>query len=210
MTRRREDDPLRLMIYDRTCRGRGPVPGLSHAWSVGGVLYKQLGRIDAWHGAASWAEALDWLVAASAHRPITEIQFWGHGEWGGLWIDEELLTVDALQPAHPLHARLAAVRSRLVPGGQALWWFRSCDVFGTQRGHAFARAWTRFFDSRAAGHTYTINILQSGLHVLAPGEEPSWPEDEGVVPGLSHASPSRLGAPHTITCFHGALPTRVT
>jgi len=199
--------PLRLMLYDRTCRGRGPLPGLSHAWSIGGVLYNALGRLDAWHGVASWAEGLDWLLDRSAGRSIAEIQYWGHGEWGGLWIDEELLTIAALQPDHAMHARLAALRPRLVPGGQALWWFRCCDVFGTQTGQDFARAWTRFFDCRAAGHTYTINILQSGLYVLAPGEEPTWSVTEGVVPGLSHARHSHVLAPRTITCLHNAIPS---
>lgn len=199
-------EPLRLMLYDRSCRGRGVVPGLSHAWAFGGALYRALGRIDAWYGAWSWAEGLDWLRDAARTRPIAEIQFWGHGEWGGLWIDEELLTRAALEPGHYLHDRLAAVKARLVPGGNALWWFRSCDVFGTQVGHDFARAWTRFFGSRAAGHTYTINILQSGLHLLRPGEEPTWSLDEGVVPGLFHASESSVLAPRTITCLHNRVP----
>ncbi len=192
------------MLYDRTCRGGRVLPGLSHAWSAGALLYKRLQRIDTWYGAASWAEGLDWILDASRDRSIAEIQFWGHGEWGGLWIEEELLTIAALEPGHVHHARLAEIKPRLAP--DALWWFRSCDVFGTQRGHDFARAWTRFFGCRAAGHTYTINILQSGLHVLAPGAEPDWPLDEGVVPGLDHASPSSLRAPNTITCLHNAIP----
>lgn len=193
------------MFYDRTCRGGRLTPGLSHAWRVGGVLYGKLGRIDAWHGVGSWAEGLDWLLEASTHRPIEEIQFWGHGEWGGLWIDEELIHVDVLEPHHPLHARFAALKTRLV-GERALWWFRSCDVFGTAIGHDFARRWTRYFNCRAAGHTYTINFLQSGLHLLEPGAEPTWPLDEGVVPGLDHAKPSHWLAPNTITCLHNELP----
>lgn len=201
-------EPLRLMIYDRTCRRRGLVPGLSDAWWAGGILYRALGRLDAWGGVASWREAFDWLLAASAERPIAEIQFWGHGEWGGLWIDEELLTIAYLDPAHPLHARLAAVKERLVPGGRALWWFRSCDTFGTRAGHELARAWTRFFGCRAAGHTHHIMFLQSGLHVLAPGEEPRWSEHEGVVAGLPHARHSHVLAPRTITCLHGTIPAR--
>ena len=48
------------MLYDRSCRGRGPLPGLSHAWSAGGALYRALGQIDACHGAWSWAEGLDY------------------------------------------------------------------------------------------------------------------------------------------------------
>jgi len=201
--------PLRLMLYDRSCRGEGIAPGLSHAWSAGGLLYRALGRIDAWHGAWSWAQGLDWLLEASARRPIAEIQFWGHGEWGGLWIDEELLTAAALEPGHYLRDRLAQLRDRLVPGAAALWWFRSCDVFGTRTGHDFARAWTRFFGCRAAGHTHQIMFWQSGLHVLAPGEEPAWPLEEGVVPGLAHAGDSSRRTPRTITCLHNTLPAAV-
>lgn len=199
---------LRLMLYDRSCRGRGLVPGLSHAWATGGALFRALGRFDAVHGAWSWAEGLDWLLAAAKDRPIAEIQFWGHGEWGGLWITEELLTATALEPGHYLHDRLAALRTRLVPDGDALWWFRSCDVFGRQIGHDFARAWTRFFGSRAAGHTHHIMVLQGGLHVLAPGEEPTWSLDEGVEPGLAHARESTWSTPRTITCLHSELPAR--
>jgi hypothetical protein len=193
--------PLRVMFYDRTCRGRGVRPGLSHAWSAGGLLYKALGRIDLWHGVASWAEALDWLEKVSGDRTLGEIQYWGHGQWGGLWIDEELLTIAALEPGHPAYARLATLRSRMAP--DALWWFRCCDVFGTETGHQFARAWTRFFNCRAAGHTYTIHILQSGLHVLGPDEEPTWPVTEGVKDGWSRASNSHLLAPKTITMLTG-------
>ena len=194
---------LRVMLFDKSCRGRGLAPGLSHAWGGGGVLFRALGRFDAVHGAWSWSAALDWLIAVSTDHPIAEIQFWGHGEWGGLWIDEELMTAAALAPGHYLHDRLATVRDRLVPGGSALWWFRSCDVFGTQTGHDFARAWTRFFGCRAAGHTHHIMMLQSGLHVLGPDEEPTWPLDEGIEPGLAHARESSLRAPHTITFLHG-------
>ena len=196
--------PLRLMLYDRSCRGRGSGLGLSHAWAAGGALYRALGRIDAWYGAWSWAEGLDWLLEVGGERPIAEIQFWGHGEWGGLWIDEELLTVAALEKGHYLHDRLARLRDRL--GEDALWWFRSCDVFGTERGHEFARAWTRFFGCRAAGHTHQIMFFQSGLHVLAPGEEPTWPLDEGVDPGLAHARASSLFAPRTITFMTSEPP----
>lgn len=192
---------LRIMLYDKSCRGSGLWPGLSHAWAGGGLLFRALGRFDAVHGAWSWSAALDWLL--SLDRPIAEIQFWGHGEWGGLWIDEELMTAAALEPGHYLHDRLATLRTRLA--ADALWWFRSCDVFGTQTGHDFARAWTRFFGCRAAGHTHHIMMLQSGLHVLAPGEEPTWPLDEGIEPGLAHARESSLFAPSTITFLHSEL-----
>jgi hypothetical protein len=195
---------LRLMIYDRTCRG------LTRAWSVGGRLYGALGRLDDWRGVATWREALDWLVARSEGHVIAEIQFWGHGQWGCAWIDRERLDVSALVPEHPLYERLVALAARLAPSGEALWWFRTCGTFGAEAGQDFARAWSRFFGCRTAGHTHEIGFLQSGLHELAPGAEPTWSEDEGRAPGVASASgaPSSVFAPNTITCLHGAVPSR--
>ncbi|MGE3456300.1 MAG: hypothetical protein AB7O24_14410, partial [Kofleriaceae bacterium] len=198
--------PLRLMLFDRTCRGDGVLPGLSRAWSVGGALYGALRRLDDWYGAATWSEGLDWLNDRSKTQPIAEVQFWGHGEWGCAYIEEQKLTIDALAPGHELHERLRLLKTRLIPGGKARWWFRTCETFGTAAGHEFARAWTRFFDCTAAGHTHTINILQSGLHTLAPDQEPTWPVDEGVVPGQPRGKTSGLFSPSTITCFHNAIP----
>jgi hypothetical protein len=201
---------LRLMVYDRTCGGRWGLPGLTFSWRVGGVLYRALGRLDDWKGAASWPEALDWLLERSREERIAEIQFWGHGNWGCVLIDRVPLDLRALEPGHAWQARLAAVRERLVPGGDALWWFRTCETFGTARGHAFARAWTRFFGCRAAGHTYVIGPWQSGLHSLGPGEEPHWPVEEGVPPvarsGLRRGLWSGPRVPNTITCLHGRVP----
>ena len=111
----------------------------------------------------------------------------------------ERLDRAALAPGHLLLPALERLRDHLLPGGDALFWFRTCETFAGAEGHAFARAWTRFFRARAAGHTFIIGPLQSGLHVLAPGEEPSWPEDEG---GHVWSSPR---APSTITFLHGTV-----
>ena len=201
--------PLRLLVYDRTCTGRGPLPGLSHAWHLGRGLYTALGRCDGACAATSWGEALDWLAGVRPDAPIAEIQFWGHGQWGQIQIAQEHLDASALLPGHVHHARLLRVRERLLPGADGLWWFRTCETFGAARGHAFARAWTRFFGCRAAGHTHVIGAWQSGLHSLLPGAEPSWSAGEGLPPGESEprvALPSRRGAPNTITFLHGRIP----
>ena len=185
--------PLRLMVYDRTCGA------LTASWWVGGHLGRAMGRLDARAGFDRWADAVRWLCDQGRSRPIGEIQYWGHGHPGYVRMAGERLDRSALEPGHPLHEALLQLRDRLAPGGQALFWFRTCETFAGPEGHAFARAWTRFFSARAAGHTFIIGPLQSGLHVLAPGEEPSWPREEG-----GHVW-SSLRAPATISCLQGTV-----
>lgn len=198
------------MIYDRTERGRRGLPGLSTAWRAGASIYAGLGRLDAWAGVSDWAEGLDWLAGHRPGEAIAEIQFWGHGKWGAIKIDGVALDRAALGEGHALHRRLAAIRERLAPG--ALWWFRTCETFGAEPGHDFARRWTDFFGCRAAGHTYVIGYWQSGLHSLAPGERPRWPITEGLEAGTPAAPEkarwSRRREPNTISCLRGAIPER--
>jgi hypothetical protein len=202
--------PLRLMIFDRTCTGKRMRPGLSHAWGSGGALYGTLlRRLDMWQGARSWAEALGWLARAGGDRPIAEVQFWGHGKWGKAFIDREPLGAEALVAGHPLRRDLEAIRERLS-GPEALWWFRTCETFGALPGHDWARRLTDFLGCRAAGHTYIIGVWQSGLHSLAPGTAPTWSPQEGLKAGTSAAPQeaewSRRRAPNTIHCLSGQVP----
>lgn len=202
--------PLRLMIYDATCRNRPRPVGLSHIWRAGALLYGGVRRLDRSRGVSSWAEALTWLAEVEPGRTIAEIQYWGHGKWGRPLIDRQPLERAALAPNHPLHGQLRAIRRRLAPGGEALWWFRTCEAFGARAGHEFARDWSDFFGCRTAGHTHIIAFYQSGLHTLRPGQTPDWPEDEGLLRGSPTASqqarPSSRWAPNTITCLHGVIP----
>jgi hypothetical protein len=198
------------MIHDRTCRGRPLVPGLSHAWWLGGHLYRALGRFDAWTGVASWAEALDFLRTAAPGRPIAEVQYWGHGKWGNARVGCEPLDARALAREHELAPALRDVAARMLPGAEGLWWFRTCETFGARAGHAFARDLADFLGCRVAGHTYVIGHVQSGLHSLMPGADPSWPDDEALREGTpdepTRAHWSRWGAPNTITCLRGSIP----
>ncbi len=197
---------LRLVVWDRTALSSAKgVPWLTLAWWVGVRLYRALGRIDASHGATSWSDALAWLAEVSPGRAIDEVQFWGHGRWGVVLIAQDRLDARALEPSHPLHGGLVAVRERMRATSQ--WWFRTCETFGRTDGHQFAQRWTRFFGCRAAGHTYVIGAWQSGLHTLRPDESPTWSVDEGLTrDDLSKGAPSSPGAPNTITCLHGAIP----
>jgi len=195
---------MRVTVFDRTCVRTGG--HLSPIWAAGSALYRGLGRIDARCGAASWDEALVWLAARPA--PITELQYWGHGTWGGARIADDCLDADALSPAHRLRAPLEAVRERLAP--DALVWFRTCKTLGTRSGIDFAERLADFLGARVAGHTYVIGFHQSGLHGLAPGVRADWSADEGLAEGAVdapvHAKSSRPWAPRTITCLHGEVP----
>ena len=203
------DEPLQLMIYDDTCRGRGPLPGLTHSWIAGGLLYRVLDRFDAIRPVRTWEEALAWLSAVEPGRPIGEVQFWGHGKWGRVLVDGDPLDVTDLEPDADRRGLLEDIRDRLV-GPEALVWFRTCETFGGEPGHAFARQWTDFLECRVASHTFIIGPYQSGLHVLGPGESPDWPVDEGLVEGTPEAPEkaawSTPGKPNTIFCLTSRLP----
>ncbi|MBW2734500.1 MAG: hypothetical protein JRH20_19105 [Deltaproteobacteria bacterium] len=199
---------LRLLIYDRTCHGRPLRPGLSFAWKTGGWLYRSLGRIDAMRGVESWGEALKWLSTQQSEAPIDEVQYWGHGKWGSARVREEVLDIHALRPGHLLHPHLLQLRSRLH--ADSLWWFRTCETFGADAGHAFARGFTDFLGCAMAGHTHIIGYYQSGLHRLRPGQAPHWPSEEGLACGTPAAPEealwSKRSLPHTISCLQGRIP----
>lgn len=203
------DRPLRLMVFDRTCRG-GWGPGLSHAWAAGKLLYRGLGRIDAGHGVSSWDEALAWLAEYGGDRRIAEIQYWGHGKWGAPKVDGQCLDVAALRRDRPLRAAVERVAKRIEPGDAGLVWFRTCEAFGGSAGVEFARVFADVVGCRVAGHTYIIGHWQSGLHTLLPGATPDWAEDEAIVEGTPRApiraAWSRRSAPNTITFLHGRIP----
>ncbi len=201
---------MRLMIYDATGVGRPLVqPGLTASWAVGGALYRGLGRLDASYGATSWEDALAWLCSVEPARVVDEVQFWGHGTWGRVWIGRDRLDADAvLDPSHSRHADLVALRARLR-GPDALVWFRSCETFGREAGHRFAAAWAEFLRCRVAGYTYVIGPWQSGLHSLAPGGAPRWPVREGLPDDVDEPAHARMSGPfepNTISCLHGRVP----
>jgi hypothetical protein len=201
---------LRLMIYDRTCVGKHAPVGLSTAWGAGSMLYRGLGRLDGTFGATSWDEALGWLANVEPSRPIAEIQYWGHGQWGRVLVDRDALDARALAPGHRLAARIDAVRERLAPEGDSLFWLRTCEAFGASAGLDFATRLADRFGARVAGHTFIIGAIQSGLHGLRPGHTPDWSAAEGIKEGTPdrplRAHGSGVRKPRTITCLAGEVP----
>jgi len=194
------------MVYDRTQKKHGV--GLSTAWSSGSLLYRGLRRIDASFGARSWSEALEWLAKHEKDRSIEEIQYWGHGKWGTIYVDKDTFGRPELRPAHALAKSIDAVKERLAPN--ALLWLRTCEAFGATSGHDFAQALAERFATRVAGHTYIIGVLQSGLHGLHPGHTPDWSVTEGLAEGTAEAPKRAFESlptqPRTISCFHNRVP----
>jgi len=198
---------LRLVVYDATQRQRRP-KALGLSWQYGCHLYRALGRVDAAYGASSFADALSWLARHESARAIQEVQFWGHGKWGRIFIDREQLDRSVLLPGHRQHLAFRAVRERLVP--DALLWFRTCETLGAKPGQDFAAALADATGARVAGHTYVIGFLQSGLHCARPGVAPAWSATEGLAQGSAEqpevALNSTPDAPNTITCLTGRIP----
>jgi hypothetical protein len=198
---------LRLIVYDATQRKRRP-RALGFSWQYGSYLYRALGRADGSVGASSFAHAFDWLARYQPSRQIEELQFWGHGKWGRVFIDGESLDRGLLSPAHALNAQFRALRERLSQS--ALLWFRTCETLGASAGHDFASALGDATGARVAGHTYVIGFMQSGLHCLKPGEKPHWSASEGLARGTAEAPEAALTsspeAPNTITCLNGEIP----
>jgi len=196
-----------LVIYDATQTSRRP-RALGFSWKYGTHLYRALGRVDAAFGARSFTEAFAWLARHEPTRPIRELQFWGHGKWGRVFIDREPLDRDVLRPAHVHHSAFSAFRERLAP--DALLWFRTCETLGARAGHDFAAALGDATGARVAGHTFVIGFYQSGLHCVRPGVAPHWADTEGLARGSAIqpelALPSAPDAPNTITCLSGRIP----
>ncbi|TPV93525.1 MAG: DUF4347 domain-containing protein [Myxococcales bacterium FL481] len=194
------------MVFDRTCTGRKTPVGLSHAWRLGALLYGGLRRLDAWLGAADWPQALRWL-ADTGSGPIDQIQYWGHGHFGQVRLGDDRLDLASFDPDHVWASDLRRISARLH--AHSLVWFRTCETFGSAKGHAFARAAADTFGCRVAGHTHRIGSVQSGLHCLAPGQTPRWSTGEGIVThrdGRASALGSRVWYANTITCLHGTIP----
>jgi len=200
-------DPLRLIVYDATQQQRPP-RALGYSWRYGVHLYRALGRVDRSYGAHSFADALKWLEEVEPERSIGELQFWGHGKWGRIFIGAESLDRSVLRGDHAHHAGFRELRERLAPS--ALLWFRTCETLGARAGQDFARALSDATGARVAGHTYEIGFFQSGLHCLQPGTAPSWSDREGLARGSAErpekALPSSPDAPATITCLTGEIP----
>jgi hypothetical protein len=109
---------------------------------------------------------------------INSIQFWGHGSPGHVWIDGRTLSLKTLLPNSVHRHLLEKLKSRLHPN--SVLWFRSCNVGATSEGKQFTKALAEILECKVAVHTHIVHVLQGGLHILDPREEPYWSDGEGI------------------------------
>ncbi len=182
----------RVVFFDAT--DTKPGLELSDAWRTGSHLYRDLRWIDHCRGFVSWRGAVEWLESLGE---VDEIQYWGHGSPGAVWLAGEPLKVSALANVQVKN----------------LFWLRTCASFAGVVGHNLAKSLTETLKCRVAGHTYNIALLHSGLHSLRPGETPAWSSTEGWVLAkrMGHAvdkiASSSPFAPNTITFLHSSFPS---
>lgn len=202
----------RLMIYDTTTLKDDTVDlqqgGLTFSWFAGGRLYRWVRWLDKCKGVESWDEALDWLIEQGKKEPISMIQYWGHGYWGRAYIGNKSMKRLNTLEGDPWRLKLEELSGLMTD--DAVWWWRTCQTYGSEYGHRFAKHFTNILNCKTVGHTHIIGFRQSGGQVLMPGEEPKWSVDEGIKerpPGRwPVAKRSSLRAPNTILCLQGFVP----
>ena len=182
---------MRVTVYDKN-----PGPGVAQwflklSWFLGCFLQKLFGQVDAYYGASSWDDALQWLQAQPGE--LTSIQYWGHGSPGCVWLAQKPLLFGGLNPLKPKLTRASVI------------WWRTCSTFQGHSGYAFSEAMANALECTVAGHTRVIGLLQGGLHTRRPHQAPSWLLEEGEPPP-SWLPSWAIWGPHTIWCFQTKIP----
>lgn len=195
---------LRLMTYDASDWDFDQGGLLTRSWYAGAILYKLCRAIDLVKPAKSWAEALQWVTHIEPDKKIDMWQFWGHGLPGAAYINGEAIKSSIFDENHPLHSYLIKLRNRLHPKSTV--WFRTCLTFNGKQGKEFAKLLSNFLGCRVAAHTFLIGPFQSGLHTLVPGQEPCWPDNEGLDEKTGKRHMSYPWHPNTISCLRGSIP----
>jgi hypothetical protein len=181
---------MRVTVYDKNPGEGFWQKFLMTSWLVGCWLQKLLGRLDAYYGASSWEDAVEWLSSRGA---MTSIQYWGHGSPGLVYLGGV-----ASNGAHLLSKPLLVTPETVI-------WFRTCSTFQGVGGHGFAKKVADGLNCTVAAHTRVVGPLQGGLHTHKPHSEPSWPTTEGELPTSWVPCWLRWGN-NTVTCLSMKIP----
>lgn len=186
---------MKIAMYDAT--ENRPI---GWSWAFGARLYKTLGFVHHVVAARSWVDGLQRCYAIAQKFKIDEIQFWGHGWPGLLFVNKQ-----ELLPVTEHRLLLEGLGKSLEP--DALMWFRTCSSFAGVGGHVLARNIAATLGHRVAGSTYIIGApWHSGQHSVRPGAIPSWSIHEGL-DSAGEPRKSFKTAPNTLLFASMALPS---
>jgi len=212
---------MKIVIYDNTDLVKGYdlikqiegneifLPSLSYAWRIGARLFRMSNAVDASMGVSSWHDAFKYIGDMAKKYEIEEIQFWGHGSPGRVWIHNSWLNVHNYE-TYKLINDLRGILGKNKPR----WWFRTCSTFAGMKGKKFARTFSKLFDCEVVGHTCIIGtwFSHSYGYGLRPGEDPHWEMGDDL--GWSRDDyKSRMvmknsapGLTNTVSCFASKVP----
>ena len=193
------------MVFDRTCRGPRSLAGAQHDLGSRSPTLSAawLSRRESRRDELARSTVLSRGIRTGA--PDRGNSVLGSRQMGRRADRRGTLRRAPLVDKRP--APTVARRDPKAPGSpEALFWFRTCETLGATRGQRFAAAFGEAMGCRVAGHTFVISYWQSGLHVLGPGERPSWDQAEGLIAGKRRRSApgGTLAAEFT---EHDQLPT---
>lgn len=183
---------MRVAVYDAN-----PGPGiwqwfLCLTWQIGCALHKLFGKLDDYHAATSWDDAMAWLLKQPG--PLASVQYWGHGSPALIWLggqaSNEVLWVK--------------LKPQVTP--TTVVWFRVCSVFQGREGHIFAKRLAAGLGCTIAAHTRVIGVFQSGLHTCREGVPLSWSQEEGEFPKSIWAYLGLKRGNNTIFCLRSTIP----
>ncbi|KAF0972961.1 hypothetical protein FDP41_008813 [Naegleria fowleri] len=168
---------LSVLIYDSTNEHESTRDQFaSISWAVGSSFFEAVNKFDRVIRAKSWDQVVRELnQIADSGELIREVQFWGHGSPGKVFIGQDELTTEVLDTPS-----WVSLSKRKIFHQNALWWFRSCSTCNRNEGRSFAKKFVDLFGVRMGGHTVFIHAIHAGLVCLRPGQEPSWSDEDGT------------------------------
>lgn len=185
---------MKLTIYDAA--ENSPV---GWSWAAGARLYKTSGYVQHVVPAKNWADGLRRVNDLTARYKINEIQFWGHGSPGKVYVAGKPLDVNGE------HKILLSLLGRSLEPNSFVW-LRTCASFAGASGHSLATVLMNTLNCRVAGSTFNIGFpWHSGQHSLRPGATPAWPITEGLDVAQKPKGSSKK-APHTVPFTAMSLP----
>lgn len=159
----------KLLIYDSSDK---TFVGLT--WKIGALLARFY--FDKIISAESWSDFE--LKIKSLDSKYDEVQFWGHGSPGFIYINN-------------YSSKKAGWETlRDILNNHAVVWLRVCSFAAGELGKRYMENTSDLLAAKLISNSYSIGQwgCQSGLRAISPGETALWPDLEGFNPNGSYTN----------------------